>query len=214
MGTSSSKFSISLMVLANEAQKSHSSHSHNKDIDAWQGRLIQIRILPPIVALQLLTALRSEFDVEFLFSQLISRGSVGGGISHAGGHAGIGKRWFFTIKYYYLNDGRACSYEGQESGPLHEKASGLYICRGTSNITVDFRVKDSGTSGRKMWTCLVLSTNQQVERMQIDFANHTEAFLWALGQEVSWARRELRRISQQIALLAVPSVNIKIAILY
>jgi hypothetical protein len=116
------------------------------------------------------------------------------------------------MKYYYLNDGKASSYEGQQSGPLHKNASGLYICRGSSIVTISVRSKRpsanvSDTSMRMQWTCLVLSTNQQTESMNVDFVNYAEAFLWAVGQELSGIRRELRRVSQHIALLAVPSVS-------
>jgi hypothetical protein len=62
----------------------------NQDADG--GRIIQIRSLPPIVALQLLTVLKQEFDVELLFVQLASRVRM----SHVGpiqdrGNAGLSR---------------------------------------------------------------------------------------------------------------------------
>jgi hypothetical protein len=62
-------------------------------------------------------------------------------MSHAGPHQGLGQRWYFTMKYSYMNDGEASSYKSQESGPLQRKASGLHICRGTSIITIRVRSK-------------------------------------------------------------------------
>ncbi|KAF2446871.1 hypothetical protein P171DRAFT_519221 [Karstenula rhodostoma CBS 690.94] len=57
---------------------------------------------------------------------------------------------------------------------------------------------------RKQWTCLILSTDQPIER-SIDLANHTEAFFWAVGQQLSGVRRKFRSVSEEIASLAIPS---------
>ncbi|KAL5391992.1 hypothetical protein PMIN02_006346 [Paraphaeosphaeria minitans] len=176
-----------------------------KPDEIW-GRVIHIRSIPPIVTLLLLTTLIPKFDMELIFSEFVSRG---GRMSAAGSgqlkEHGLDRLWSYTMKYYYLSLEKESLYEGQESGLLHEKGSGLYICRGTSSINVRVRSKRSRLTDSNQWTCLVLSTWKRYDGHNPDFANHCEVFLWTVGRALSEIRRELRGVAQEISLLAVPS---------
>jgi len=183
------------------------------------GRLVQVRSIPPIVALQLLTALDRRFLMERLLSNLISAGISDGYIPHLGFDSGPAFFWSFTIKYYYLHHDEPNTYEGQVSGPLHEKDEDLYICRGTAIVAVNLdldafldrsksRNGPEDMRGDHPWITLILSTNQQNDIKRPRFLNAAEAFLWAVSHEMNWIRRELRRVSNRIASLAVPSVSL------
>jgi hypothetical protein len=173
-------------------------------------RLLQIRFLPPIVALQLLTALQPYFDVEQLFSDLISRGPSTGYIPHLGRDTGARYFWSFSMKYYYLSAGRPDVYEGQVAGLFHEEEEDLYICRGTSVIALSLELNnlpdDVEEATRPIpYTLLTLSCNQQTDSKRNSWHNGAEAFLWAIHHEVSWVRRSLRHVSTRIASMAIPS---------
>lgn len=157
--------------------------------------------------------------MERLFSNLISAGISDGYIPHLGLDSGPAFFWSFTIKYYYLHDDKPNTYEGQISGPLHEKEEDLYICRGTAIVAVSLdldafldrsksRNDPEDMRGDHPWITLILSTNQQNDIKRPRFLNAAEAFLWAVSHEMNWIRRELRRVSNRIASLAVPSVSL------
>ncbi|KAL5384220.1 hypothetical protein DPSP01_005365 [Paraphaeosphaeria sporulosa] len=107
----------------------------DRDDRVARGRVIQIRSTPPIVALQLLTVLRPEFNIQRLFYQFTSHMSLAGSYRFTA----YEDSWSYTIKYYYLGHGKTSSYEGHESGILHAKTFGFYICGGTSSITLSSR---------------------------------------------------------------------------
>lgn len=174
--------------------------------------MLQIRSLPPIVALQLLTALRAHFDIELLFSILISGGKSASYIPHIAGDIGRRAFWSFSIKYYYLNVGKPNVYEGQVAGQFHQKTGNLYICRGTAEVALSFSVdRFLGRLDEAVppapWRLLVLSCNKRPGMPGNDPRNGVSAFFWAISNELAWARRSLRDLSDQIASLAVPSVS-------
>jgi hypothetical protein len=176
------------------------------------GRVLQIRSLPPIVALQLLTSLRAHFDVERLFSILISRGTSAGYIPHLGRDLGAKRFWSFSMKYYYLNVGKPGVYKGQVAGLFHDKEEDLYICRGTALVALSLSLYHFPEGVDEIapptpWRLLVLSCNKQTDRRGNPLRNGVEAFLWAIHHELAWVRRSLRHVLNQIASLAVPSAS-------
>ncbi|KAF2473048.1 uncharacterized protein BDR25DRAFT_352524 [Lindgomyces ingoldianus] len=115
--------------------------------------------------------------------------------------------WSFTMKYYFLNNGQPGVYEGQVSGPFHEREYNLHICRRTAIVALGLSA-NSTTKGADdaaasyPWIALILSCNQQWDGERPRFLSGAEALLWAVNQEVSWVRRSLRHVSNQIASLA------------
>lgn len=176
------------------------------------GRLLQIRSLSPIVALQLLTCLQGHFDLDFLFSVLISNGQSTARIPDHSmpGHPSY---WSFPIKYYYLSPRKPEVYQGQVSGPFHDKRGGIHICRGTALVALSLGTShlppNAPLDGRVVpWKVLAISCNRTFnDGSTADLKTGATTFLSRILHEIIWTRRNLRTVSNEIASIATPSVR-------
>jgi len=178
---------------------------------------MEIRSVPPIVALQLLASLSNHFDVKRLLLFLVRDNYSGSYIHsyHIGRSvlegSGPQSYWCFTMKYYYLYHKEPNIYERQVSGLFHDK-DGNYICRGSTVISLS--LDDGGClqgeypeDARLPWRLLVLSSNQPTEPRSPQLRNAAEAFLYAIAYEMENIHEQLNHLSARVAALAVPSVR-------
>jgi hypothetical protein len=115
------------------------------------------------------------------------------------------------MKYYYLSSGEPEAYLGQTSGVFHEKKKGIYICRGSSSVALQFEYnggEDNITTITAPWRLLINSCDQQVVQPLPSLLSGLQAYLWGVNHELTGVRRTLRNISNQISSIAVPSVSL------
>jgi hypothetical protein len=114
------------------------------------------------------------------------------------------------MKYYYLSSGEPEGYLGQTSGTFHEKKKGIYICRGSSSVTLQFEGngnEDHIPTIATPWRLLINSCDQQAPQPLPSLLSGVQAYLWGVNHELTGVRRALRNMSNQISSISVPSVS-------
>lgn len=168
---------------------------------------MQIRSLPPITTLQLLSCLASHFDIERLFLNFINR-RKSSGYRPDPGWKGPRNIWFFSLKYYYITSGDQDVYPGQQSGPFHKNLPHLRICHGSSSVALSFSdTEGANASAALPWRLLILSCNRD-HTSGGKIKNGVEAFYWGINSELRKVRRCLREVADQISSVSVPSVSV------
>jgi len=167
-------------------------------------RIIRLRSIPPIIALQVLTSLSRYLNIERLLSEFVRGGQSGTSIPKSLRDPDLDYLWTFSIKYYYLNRGKPEVHHGQVAGVFHEKDSGLFICRGSALVSLSF---DTKINFNAPWTLVVLSCHEKMYENVDKLNNGVSAFFWAIHHEITHTRASLEGVSDEIASLAVPSVS-------
>lgn len=168
--------------------------------------MVRIHTLTPLVTLQLLVCLGTHFDLERLFSTFISEGPSRGYLPQPGFDSGRRHTWSFTMKYYYLGPHKATVFPGQRSAEFHDCKGSQRIYRGSSSVAL--RLAGDGAVCTLPWRLLIISCNQQPQRPLPGLVNGIEAYLWAVNNEMTGVRRQLRDVAEQIFSTTIPSVSL------